>query len=206
MARLSYTIRQLWESAGMLYTCMSDAVWFLQLCRHSTAALAAENLFLRKQLARYQGRHVIPRCPTYATRFTLVWLSQGFDWRPALAVGQPETFPRWRRQRCKPCWCCTSGPGRPPMPGARQALIRQMARDHLTWGQRRIANQRPLKRRLGSRRVPGTRISPGICTLVQAAARRPSAGVRSFAITRGTSSPVAWPPISPEGCRPVLHG
>jgi hypothetical protein len=28
MARLSYTIRQLWESAGMLYTCMSDAVWF----------------------------------------------------------------------------------------------------------------------------------------------------------------------------------
>jgi hypothetical protein len=49
MARLSCTIRQLWQSAGMLYTCMSDAVWFLQLCLHSTAALAAENLFLRKQ-------------------------------------------------------------------------------------------------------------------------------------------------------------
>jgi hypothetical protein len=49
MARLSGTIRQLWQSAGMLYTCMNDAVWFLQLCRHSTAALAAENLFRRKQ-------------------------------------------------------------------------------------------------------------------------------------------------------------
>jgi hypothetical protein len=109
MARLSCTIRQLWQSAGMLYTCMSDAVWFLQLCRHSTAALAAENLFLRKQLARYQGRHVIPRCPTNATRFTLVWLSQWFDWRPALAVVQPETFQRWRRQRCKQFWRCTSG-------------------------------------------------------------------------------------------------
>jgi hypothetical protein len=154
MARLSGTIRQLWQSAGMLYTCMNDAVWFLQLCRHSTAALAAENLFLRKQLARYQGRHVIPRCPTNATRFTLVWLSQWFDWRPALAVVQPETFQRWRRQRCKQFWRCTSGPGRPPIPGELQALIRQMARDNLTWGQRRIAHE--LQLQLGLRVSPRT--------------------------------------------------
>jgi hypothetical protein len=154
MARLSCTIRQLWQSAGILYTCMSDAVWFLQLCLHSTAALAAENLFLRKQLARYQGHHVIPRCPTNATRFTLVWLSQGFDWRPALAVVQPETFQRWRRQRCKQFWRCTSGPGRPPIPGELQALIRQMARDNLTWGQRRIANE--LQLQLGLRVSPRT--------------------------------------------------
>jgi hypothetical protein len=154
MARLSCTIRQLWQSAGILYTCISDAVWFLQLCLHSTAALAAENLFLRKQLALYQGRNVIPRCPTNATRFTLVWLSQWFDWRPALAVVQPETFQRWRRQRCKQFWRCASGPRRPPIPGELQALIRQMARDNLTWGQWRIANELQLK--LGLRVSPRT--------------------------------------------------
>jgi hypothetical protein len=58
----------------------------------------------------------------------------------------------------------------------------------------------------GSRRVPCTSIYPRICTLARANARRPSAGVRLSAITRGTSSLVLWPPISPEICRPSLHG
>ena len=35
--------------------------------------------------------------------------------------------------------------GRPPIPPALQALIRQMARDNLTWGQQRIANELRLK-------------------------------------------------------------
>ena len=42
----------------------------------SPAALAAENLFLRKQLALYQERHVKPRRATPATRVTLVWLAR----------------------------------------------------------------------------------------------------------------------------------
>jgi hypothetical protein len=68
-----------------------DAVRFLRLCLRPGTALAAENLFLRKQLALYQEHHVKPGRATNATRLTLVWLSQWFDWQPALVVVQPET-------------------------------------------------------------------------------------------------------------------
>jgi hypothetical protein len=84
---------------GMLYALLCDAARFLRLCLRPGAALAAENLFLRKQLALYQEHHVKPKRATNATRLTLVWLSQWFDWHPALAVVQPETFKRWRRQQ-----------------------------------------------------------------------------------------------------------
>jgi hypothetical protein len=116
----------------MFCTLLLDAARFLRLCLCPEAALAAENLFLRKQRALYQEHHVKPTRATNATRLTLVWLSQWFDWQPALGVVQPETFKRWRRQWFRPFWCWTSGPGRPPIPGELQALIRQMARDNLT--------------------------------------------------------------------------
>lgn len=118
------------------------------------AALAAENLFLRKQLALYQERHVKPRRATHATRFTLVWLSQWFDWPAALVVVHPETFTRWRRQRFQLFWRDASGPGRPPIPVELHGFIQQMARDHRTWGQRRLANELRLK--LGLRVSPRT--------------------------------------------------
>jgi hypothetical protein len=54
-------------------------VRFLMLCLRSSAVMAAENLFLRKQLALYQERHVKPRRATDAARFTLVWLARWFD-------------------------------------------------------------------------------------------------------------------------------
>jgi putative transposase len=111
MARLSCTLRQLLQGAGMLYAFSLDVTRFLQLCLHSPAALAAENLFLRKQLALYQERHATSRRATDATRFTLVWLSQWFDWRQALTVVQPETFRRWQRQGCCLFWRWPSPPG-----------------------------------------------------------------------------------------------
>jgi len=45
---------------------------------HSPATLAAENLFLRKQLALYQERKVKPRRANDAMRIVLVWLSHCF--------------------------------------------------------------------------------------------------------------------------------
>ena len=48
------------------------------------------------------------------------------------------TFQRWRK-RWHLWWRSTSCPGRPPIPAELQGLIRQMAYEHLTWGQRRIA-------------------------------------------------------------------
>jgi hypothetical protein len=145
MARLPCTLRQLLQGAGMLCALLLDATRFLRLCLHSPAALAAENLFLRQQLALYQDHHAKPRRATAATRFTLVWLSQWFDWPPMLTVVHPETFRRWQRQGSRLFWRWPSPPGRPPIPVELQALIRQMARDNCTWGQRRIANELLLK-------------------------------------------------------------
>src|SRR4029450_12663940 len=134
---------------SLLLTLLGDVVRFLRLCLRSPAALAAENLFLRKQLALYQERHITPRRATNATRLALVWLGRWFDWRQALAVVQPATFTRWHQQGFRLFWRWKSGPGRPRIPATLQALIRQMARDNLTWGVERIAKE--VLRRRGRR-------------------------------------------------------
>jgi putative transposase len=144
-------LRQL---AGMLLTLLVDALHYAGLCLHSPAALAAENLFLQKQLALYRERKVKPQRATPATRFALVWLGRWFDWRQALTVVQPATFIRWHRQGFRLFRRWTSRPGRPPIPADLQALIRGMARDNPTWGEERIANELCLK--LGLRVSPRT--------------------------------------------------
>jgi len=71
--------------AGTLLTLLVDVGRFLRLCLRPPAALVAENIFLRKQLALYQERRIKPRRATDATRLALVWLTRWFDWRQALA-------------------------------------------------------------------------------------------------------------------------
>jgi hypothetical protein len=97
MASLSRVIRHLVPYAVMLCTLLLEAARFLRCCLRSPAALAAENLFLRKQLALYQACPVKLRRATDAIRAALVWLSPWFDWPQAFTVVQPETFSRWRR-------------------------------------------------------------------------------------------------------------
>ena len=53
MVHLSRVIRHLVPCVVMLCTLLLDAVRFLWCCLRSPAALAAEHLFLRKQLALY---------------------------------------------------------------------------------------------------------------------------------------------------------
>jgi transposase InsO family protein len=150
----------------ILLTLLDDVVRFLRLCLRSPASLAAENLFLRKQLALYQERHVKPRRATDATRLALVRLARWFDWRQALAVVQPATFVRWHRQGFRLFWRWKSRPGRPRIPRELQTLIHQMTRENPTWGQERITNELLLK--LGLRVSPRTvrkympkRLDPG---------------------------------------------
>src|SRR5499433_1531421 len=145
MIRCTGQFRHFLLLACTLLMLLSNALRFLRLCLRPSPTLAAENLFLRKQLAMYQERHVKPKRTTSATRLVLVWLSRWFDWRQALAVVQPETFLRWHRQGFRLFWRWKSRPGRPPIPPALQALIRRMARDNPTWGQERIANELSLK-------------------------------------------------------------
>jgi hypothetical protein len=140
--------------AGLLLTLMGDAGRFLLLCLRPSPALAAENLFLRKQLALYQEHHTTPRRATNAPRLALVWLGRWCDWRQVVAIVQPATFLRWHRQGFRLFWRWQSRPGRPRIPAELQALIRQMAQDNATWGQERIANELLLK--LGLRVSPRT--------------------------------------------------
>jgi putative transposase len=154
------------QCAYTLLTLLGNAACFLRLSLRSPAALAAENLFLRKQLALFQERHVKPRRTTAATRLALVWLARWFDWRQALAVVQPATFIRWHRQGFRLFWRWKSQSGRPPIPADLQALIRRMAQDNPSWGEERIANELLLK--LGLRVSPRTirkylpkRLNPG---------------------------------------------
>ena len=53
----------------------------LRLIFHSRAQLAAENLFLRKQLACYIERQVRPRRTDDASQIARVLLSQFVEWR-----------------------------------------------------------------------------------------------------------------------------
>jgi putative transposase len=68
------------------------------LALRSRAHLAAENLFLRKQLALYLERQVKPRRADDATRIALVALALLVPWRGLLTIVKPETLIRWHRK------------------------------------------------------------------------------------------------------------
>lgn len=59
---------------------IADFAVYLLLCAKPSRNLAAEKLFLRKQLALYKVRQIKPRSTDPATRFNLAFLSQRFDW------------------------------------------------------------------------------------------------------------------------------
>jgi putative transposase len=58
-----------------------DLGQFALLSAHSRNTLAAENLFLRKQLALFQERKARPRRADDATRWIMATLSRLFPWR-----------------------------------------------------------------------------------------------------------------------------
>ena len=77
-------------AARIFLQLIADFVVYLGLLVRRRKAIAAENLFLRRQLALYQERKVDPRRIDPATRITLALLSRFFNWRDALVVVQPE--------------------------------------------------------------------------------------------------------------------
>ena len=145
-----------------------DLISFFFLFLHSRRHLAAENLFLRKQLAFYQERKIRPGRIDPASRLTLVLLSKLFNWKEALVVVKPATLIRWHRETFRLFWRWKSRPGRPPIPAELRALIRQMARENPLWGEERIADELLLKL--------GIRVSPR--TVRKYMPKSPSAGPR----------------------------
>src|SRR5208283_4661322 len=139
---------QLWLNVAV------DLFRFLVVSFRSESSLAAENLFLRKQLAFYQERKIKPRRTSHSARVTLVFLSRWFDWRSALTVVTPRTLIGWQRKRFRLFWRAKCQAGRPQIPPDLQRLIRTMAHDNPSWGQERIANELLVK--LGLRVSPRT--------------------------------------------------
>ena len=133
---------------------LADLFRFLVLSLRSKTSLAAENLFLRKQLGFYQERKIRPRRIDRSTRLTLVWLSHWFEWQNALAIVRPQTFIGWHRKGFQLFWRWKCRSGRPRIPLDLQRLIRQMACDNPSWGEERIAHELLLK--LGLRASPRT--------------------------------------------------
>jgi putative transposase len=126
---------------------------FLRLFILSRAALIAENLFLRKQLALFQERQAAHQRTTPTFRLTMVFLARLFDWRNALLIVQPETFIKWHRNAFQQFWRRKSRRrGRPSLPKNLRAIIRQLDCENPTWGQERIADELLVKF--------GIRISP----------------------------------------------
>jgi putative transposase len=112
----------------------------------SHTSLAAENLFLRKQLAFYVERQVKPRRLDDAASVALVLLARLVDWRQLLTVVRPDTLVRWHRQGFRLFWCWKSRrPGRLRIPPDLQDVIATMARATQTWGEERIAAELLLK-------------------------------------------------------------
>jgi putative transposase len=119
---------------------IGDVVRLVSAGVRSHAQLAAENLFLRKQLALYVERQVKPRRADDATRIVLVALSRLIDWRRVLTVVKPDTLIRWHRKAFRLFWRWKSRPrGRPRVPPDVQGLIAEMAAANRTWGEERIA-------------------------------------------------------------------
>ncbi len=133
---------------------LCDLATFIWLVLRPHGALAAENLFLRKQLAMYEERKQKPLRPDAPFRIALVLLSRLFDWKDALVVVQPRTLVRWHRAGFRLFWRWKSRPGRPPISIELRRLIREMASSNASWGEERIANELLLK--LGIRVSPRT--------------------------------------------------
>src|ERR1700745_2006528 len=127
------TARSVLRLVFILSSLAQDALQFLLLGTRSGAAIRAENMFLRKQLARYLQREVEPRRAPDATRLSLVLLSRLFAWRDALVNVKPETFLGWHRKGFQLLWRWKLRQrGRPRLPSPLRELIFQMANENQT--------------------------------------------------------------------------
>jgi hypothetical protein len=125
---------RLWHDERMLQLAraivgvVSDLLSLLALFMRSSRAIRAENLVLRRQLARYIERGIKPRRVDHATRVSLALFTRLFDWRAAVVNVRPATIVRWHRQGWRIFWRLKCRAGRPPIPAELRSLIRRDGR------------------------------------------------------------------------------
>jgi|SRR5262252_6839739 len=91
-------------AARTLLFVLAGILQFVRAGVRSHAQVAAENLFLRKQLALYVERQVKARRADDATRIVLVALSRLVEWRRILTIVKPDTLIRWHRKGFQLFW------------------------------------------------------------------------------------------------------
>ena len=122
------SLDDLWKLLRTVVDVFLNLLAFFRLTLRTPHSVAAENLFLRKQLALYIERKTKPHRATNAVRFTLAQLSRFFEWRDALIVVKPATLIRWHRKGFRLFWKWKSRPaGRPRVPADVRKLIAEMA-------------------------------------------------------------------------------
>ena len=72
-----------------------DVLRFGALFFRSSKSIRAENLVLRKQIARFVERGIKPRRVDHATRVSLALFTRFFDWRDTVVNVRPATIIRW---------------------------------------------------------------------------------------------------------------
>ena len=120
------------------------AVFFVRALLVERAALAAENLALRQQLAVLRQSVKQPRMRP-RDRIFWVWLSMLWKhWRGCLVLVRPETVIAWHRQGFRLYWRWKSRrktSGRPKVEREIRDLIRRMSKENPTWGAPRIQSE-----------------------------------------------------------------
>ena len=122
---------------------VSAIVFFLRTVFLPRAALAAENLALRQQLAVFQVSAKRPKLRK-RDRVFWAWLSRLWaDWRSCLMIVKPETVIGWHRQGFRLYWRWKSRkkPGRPKTEAEVRQLIRRMSLENPLWGAPRIQSE-----------------------------------------------------------------
>ena len=111
----------------------------LRLLFSDKAALVAENLALRQQLAVLRRSVRRPRLRN-RDRIFWAWLSRLWKgWRSALTIVQPESVVKWHRSGFRLYWRWRSHTtGRPRKDLVIRDLIREMSRNNPIWGAPRI--------------------------------------------------------------------
>jgi len=137
--------RHLRSVLTVVWELLRDGWQFMSVVARSRKAMAAEILFLRKQLAYYQDHNIRPHRLTDAARLSLVVWSRLFNWKEALAIVTPATFVRWHRKSFKLYWRWKSRGGRPQLSKEIRQLIARMVRENVTWGEERVADELSLK-------------------------------------------------------------
>jgi putative transposase len=94
----------MWTVLRAVIGFLANVVRFGMLFFRSSSSIRAENLVLRRQLARYIERGVKPRRVDHATRVGLALFTRLCDWRDSVVNIRPSTIVRWHRLRWRIFW------------------------------------------------------------------------------------------------------